>query len=126
MISTHAQVNFFSLYEVPYEINLEIFIDKKIRTYPLSGISEIDSVLAEVLNDADDFHARLKLDRDHLQLTVLGSSWLGSTFEKRIMKGFEIIKKIDHELRDKYPRKSWNDRDVKWHYWNESFSLVEK
>lgn len=108
------RIDYVSLISSPVNIDEEIKIDKTNRKIPNTGVPEIDSILQEILRDTEDFRARLIFNNEYFRLIVISSPWLGGRYEKRIVKGFEIFRKLDEVLRNKYPHRKWEGLEMKW------------
>lgn len=120
------QVGFAFLLSSPINGDVEIHIEGEKRQLPQTGLPEIDEILQDALKDVNDFRATLAFNREYICLTIIGGVWFGKRFQERIIKGFEIAKKMNETLKGKYQYKGWNDYDMKWDFTKNAFVLVEK
>lgn len=118
------RMDFISLISGQLAIDEEIRIEKTNRIVPNTGVTEIDAILQETLRDAEDFRARLIFNNEYFRLILISSPWLGGRYEKRVIKGFEIFKRIDEALKKKYPHKKWEGLEMKWNGWKLQFEPV--
>jgi hypothetical protein len=123
-VYTQDQIDCISLINSPFNVDEEIRIEGIKKTIPNTGVSEIDNILKESLLDTEDFRARLKINKDYLRLIIFSSPWLGERYEKRVIKGFEIFKRMDEVLRSKYSHKKWEGIEMKWNGHKREFELI--
>lgn len=119
-------VGFVFLIDSPIDSEIEILVASGKRIIPQTGMSEIDSVINSCLARVSDFRAILTIKREYICLKVMGGAWFGKRFQSRIIKGFEIARKMDEALRKKYKYKSWDGLAMKWDYNTKAFFLVKE
>lgn len=121
-----SRIELFSLISGPFDIDVTIKIEDRKRNIPATGSAEIDGIISNALKDVEYFHARLMINKECLRMTLIGGSWEGRRFGEKILKGFEIFQKLNHELKVKYPVGDWKDWQVKWNKKEEEFYLEAK
>ncbi len=107
-----------------YDIDVVIKIEGGRGDIPRTNCPEINTALINHLKDTEHFYARLQFNKDCLRMTIIGGSWQGERFRRKILKGFEVFKEIHNELKKRYPVKSWNDWQVQWDRERKIFRLV--
>jgi hypothetical protein len=112
------KVGFASLVSIPITDIIDISIDytRKEKELPLTGNSEIDEFLSEYREHLGDFRGTIRIERDHICVTVIGGAWFGKRFQKRIIKGLDIATKINETLGKKYQFNDWTGLEMKWDY----------
>lgn len=121
-----SRVELFSLISGPFDMDVTIKIEDRKRNIPATDSIEIDEIISNALKDVEYFHARLMINKECLRMTLIGGSWEGRRFGEKILKGFEIFQKLNHELKVKYPVGDWKDWQVKWNKKEEEFYLEAK
>lgn len=109
-----SRVEIFSLICAPLNFDVKIRIEAGKCEIQKTGSGEIDELLVEFLKNIDHFNARLSFYKDCLRMSIIGGSWQGEKFKRKILKGFEVFQRIHSELKKKYPAKSWDDWQIRW------------
>ncbi len=120
-----SRVDFFSPRTCGQDLHIAVRIDAVNKIIPSTNIAEVDDLLQQELSGADNFHARLTLDQQALHLTILGGSWEGRVFEQRILRGFDLFRKLDEILKRTCPGKDWSNRELNWDWSKGDFILEE-
>lgn len=121
-----SRIELFSLIRGSADIDISIKIEDGKLDIPVTGLREIDNTLSKALKDVAYFHARLIFNKDCLRMVIIGGSWEGLRFGEKIVKGFEIFKEVDNELKSTYPVSDWKDWQVKWNRKEEEFFIESK
>jgi hypothetical protein len=107
-------ITYTSLVSSSVDVDAEIRICDNEKTLPVTDLPDINEVLQEEFDGVRDFHGRLVLNGEMLQLTVYGGAWLGIWFEDRLALGLRMFERLQKELSKKYPVLEWKDQWFEW------------
>jgi hypothetical protein len=125
-IMTESQIELYSLIDGLQDSEIEIIIDKEKKIIPDTALLQVNSILKTSLKNIEEFHAKLILSKGYMKMNIIGGSWLGVRFGERIKIGIELFKRLNDELKIKYPVNSWDDYEVKWDKKNGTFYIQKK
>ena len=118
-----SQVIFFIPFQVPRGADLLIESSAGIVNIVRSNLPEISNPLLEIFKEIDNFQGRAAFTDTGFCLTIIGGSWQGELFRKRIVSGIDLSKAVSKKFRDKYDVRSISKEDIVWDSAEEVFRL---
>ncbi|WP_154650450.1 hypothetical protein [Geotalea daltonii] len=124
LLDNTDRVGFVFYVNTGTEKEVSISIEDKDQQPLETGIPELDAIIVSSLAGVKDFRANLLINKQFICLTIVGGVWFGHRFKKRIIKGFEIARKIDELLKKRYEYQSWSGHHMKWDAHSKRFIMV--